>query len=138
MRPKFERFLKYILLGMAVLPFVLFRDRIFGVRWFHATSQLLDFGAAIMNLALWTALAGSKKPNAMLLAVSAGLGVGVTGAAISNGLLHFKWAHGTAGDVVGLIKSVTYVVSLLIWCRAFWPVRGVKTDCAAPVVATVP
>lgn len=136
---KFERFLKLTVISAVVLPFVLFRDPILGTRWFNETSQLLDFGAAIMNLGLWTALLGDKKRDATLLAVSAGLGVAVTGAAITNGLLHFKWAHGTAREIVNLIKAVTYVVSLLIWCRAFWPFPPSKPDRAAPpIVATNP
>ena len=39
-----------------------------------------------MNLGLWTALIGTKKRDPLLLTVSAGLGVAVTGAAIAFGL----------------------------------------------------
>jgi hypothetical protein len=140
LRAKFERFLRFTVIGTVVLPFVLFRGPVLGSRWFNETSQMLDFGAAIMNLVLWTALLGNKKRDPMLLAVSAGLGVAVTGAAITYGLLHFQWsAHGTARDVVILIKSFTNVVSLVIWCRAFWAVRPRQPVCAAPpVLATYP
>jgi hypothetical protein len=133
LRATMARFLKVVVVGTIVLPFVLFRGPLLGSRWFNETSQMFDFGAAVLNLALWTALLGNKKRDPTLLAVSAGLGVAVTGAAITYGLLHFKWGA-TAREMVVLIKSVTHVVSLLIWCRAFWPVRQAKQERVESVI----
>ncbi len=123
-RPKIGRLLVVVAAGAVLLPLVLFR----GPRWFNPTSQMLNFGAAIMNLALWAALLGNKKRDPLLLAVSAGLGVAVTGAAITYGLHHFRWStSGTPRVLVDLIKSVAHIVSLVIWCSAFWPVaKGVS------------
>jgi hypothetical protein len=118
LRAKIGRLLGIVVTGVVLLPFVLFR----GPQWFNETSQMLNFGAAIMNLALWTALLGNRKRDSLLLSVSAGLGVAVTGAAITYGLHHFKWAsHGTPRQMVDLIKSLAHMGSLLIWCWAFWP-----------------
>lgn len=122
LRAPIGRLLAVVVTGAIILPFLLFRGPVYSSRWFNATSQMLNFGAAIMNLALWTALLGNKKRDPLLLAVSAGLGVAVTGAAITYGLHHFKWSTtGTASDLVNLIKSVANVVSRMIWCWAFWP-----------------
>jgi hypothetical protein len=136
LRAKIERFLTVAVICTIVLPFVLFRGPILGTHWFNETCQMLNFGAAVMNLALWTALLGNQKRDPLLLAVSAGLGVAVTGAAITYGLHYFKWStNATARNLVDLIKSLAYIVSLLIWCRAFWPVRQLKPDPAAPPIA---
>jgi hypothetical protein len=122
LRAKVGRLLAIVVVGTILLPFLLFRGPIFLSRWFNETSQMLNFGAAIMNLALWTALLGNRKRDALLLSVSAGLGVAVTGAAISYGLAHFKWStYGIARELVNLIKSLSNVASLIIWCWAFWP-----------------
>jgi hypothetical protein len=122
LRAQIGRLLAVVVTAAVLLPFVLFRSPIFGLRWFFETSQMLNFGGALMNLALWTALLGNKKRDPLLLPVSAGLGVAVTGAAVTYGLLHFRWAtSGTAHDLVNLIKSVAYLISLVIWCRTFWP-----------------
>jgi hypothetical protein len=104
-----------------VVPFVLFTARRFGRAWFDSTSQLLNFGAAIMNLGLWTALIGTKKRDPLLLTVSAGLGVAVTGAAIAFGLRRYAPPRGTAQELANLLKTLTYLVSVAIWCWAFRP-----------------
>jgi hypothetical protein len=138
-RGKIERFLKVALICTVLLPFVLFRGPILGSHWFNQACQLLNFGAAVMNLALWTALLGNPKRDPLLLAVSAGLGVAVTGAAITYGLHYFRWStNGTARDLVDLIKSFAYIASLLIWCRAFWPVRLSKPAHAATYPLALP
>ena len=137
LRAKVGRLLAVVAIGALCLPFILFRGPIFGLRWFFETSQMLNFGGAIMNLALWTALLGNKKRDRLLLSVSAGLGVAVTGAAITYGLIHFSWAAaGIARNLVNLIKSVAYLVSLVIWCWTFWPFRKPKQPKPPPTPAT--
>jgi hypothetical protein len=106
----------------ALAPFVVFYGRpLFKTSWFNGTSQFLNFGAALMNLALWTAMLSNKRRDAQLLAVSAGLGVLVTGAALGYGLRQFTMKGGSARDLANLFKSLTYVTSMLIWCWAFRP-----------------
>jgi len=121
MRAGIGRFLGAVVLIVLVVPFVLFHSRRFGTGWYNSTSQLLNFGAAIMNLGLWTALLGTKKRDPLLLRVSAGLGIAVTGAAIAYGLRKFTTAGGTERDLANLLKATTYVASVVIWFWAFLP-----------------
>jgi hypothetical protein len=115
---------------------VLFSARRFSTAWFDGTSQLLNFGGAIMNLGLWTALIGIKKRDPLLLTVSAGLGVAVTGAAIAFGLRRFTPPDSTAQQLADLFKTVTYLASVAIWCWAFRP-RARKSP-ASPAAVSAP
>ena len=90
------------------------------VEWFNSTSQLLSFGAAIMNVILWGALIQSKKRDPQILAVSLGLGILVTGTAVSYGFRHFA-PEGQFTAVFNLFLNLTQLAAWLIWCRAFWP-----------------
>jgi hypothetical protein len=121
MRAGMGRLLGAVVLIVLVVPFALFSARRFSTAWFDGTSQLLNFGAAIMNLGLWTALIGTKKRDPLLLTVSAGLGVAVTGAAIAFGLRRFTPPASTPQNLANLFKIVTYLVSVAIWCWAFRP-----------------
>jgi hypothetical protein len=87
--------------------------------WFNSTSELLNFGAAIMNLGLWGALLSNRQRDPQLAVVSVGLGVLVTGAAISYGLRHFVPVE--ARFVPNLFLMLTQLLGWGIWCRAFWP-----------------
>ncbi|HYV61942.1 MAG TPA: hypothetical protein VE958_04680 [Bryobacteraceae bacterium] len=120
-RTAMGRLLGAIVVLVLVVPFVLFSARRFSTTWFDGTSQLLNFGAAIMNLGLWTALIGTKKRDPLLLTVSAGLGVAVTGAAIAYGLRRFTPPTSTPQQLANLFKTLTYLASVAIWCWAFRP-----------------
>src|SRR5579872_2843359 len=61
LRAGMGRLLGAVVVIVLTVPFVLFHARRFSTPWFDGTSQLLNFGAAIMNLGLWTALIGTKK-----------------------------------------------------------------------------
>jgi hypothetical protein len=120
-RKAMGRLLGGVVAIVVVVPFVLFSARRFSTTWFDGTSQLLNFGAAIMNLGLWTALIGTKKRDPLLLTVSAGLGVAVTGAAIAYGLRRFTPPTSTPQQLANLFKTLTYLASVAIWCWAFRP-----------------
>jgi len=123
----------------ALAPFVVFYGRpLFKTSWFNGTSQFLNFGAALMNLALWTAMLANKRREPQLLAVSAGLGVLVTGAALGYGLRQFTMRGGNPRDLANLFKSATYVTSMLIWCWAFRPAARKKSAPPAAVTTSVP
>ena len=112
------RMLAVIVVAAVVLPFVLFHP-FFTQRWYRHTSQLLSFGGALMNLFLWTGIIGKRDRDPELLPVCAGLGVAVTGVAITYGLLQF-----TSADfrwLPDVFKSLTQVGSMVIWCWAFRP-----------------
>jgi hypothetical protein len=121
LRAGMGRLLGAVLLIVVVVPFVLFGARRFSRAWFDSTAQLLNFGGAIMNLGLWTALIGTKKRDTLLLQVSAGLGVAVTGAAIAFGLRRYAPPRGTPQQLANLLKTLTYLASVAIWCWAFRP-----------------
>jgi len=130
-----------LVVAMVVLPFLLFNPNFkplpigpfnlpfpsgsIGAAWFQSTSELLNFGAAIMNLMLWGALIASKKRDLQLLAVSAGLGVVVTGTALAYGMRHFL-GQNQVGAMGFLFMNLTQLAGWLIWCWAFRPVRAKK------------
>ncbi len=138
LRAAIGRLLAVVAVTVLIVPFVVFNSRRFGTGWYNSTSQLLNFGAAIMNLGLWTALIGTKKRDPLLLRVSAGLGIAVTGAAIAYGLRKFTTGGGTERDLANLFKTVTYLASVLIWCWAFWPSARKSPAAAAKVSPPVP
>ncbi len=138
------RVLSGLVIAMVVLPFLLFnpsfnesaallnnphpllpygewilRLHLPQVEWFNSTSQLLNFGAAILNVILWGALIRSKKRDTQILEVSIGLGILVTGTAVSYGLRHFKMT-GDFTATVNLFLNLTQIMAWLIWCHAFW------------------
>ena len=123
-RGMMARLLGGIVLLMLLLPFVVFQEPPFkasgapNASWFDHTSQLLNFGGAILNLGLWTALLSSRNRDSQLLMVSAGLGVAVTGAAISYGLRSLFHDYQGAAN---LFYVVTRAASAFIWCWAFRP-----------------
>lgn len=155
-KPQLGRVLSGLVLAMIALPFLLFHpihqyrprtalqqgaSRLLNLgavvfetyppaAWFNSTSQLLSFGAAIMNVILWGALLQSKKRDPQILAVSLGLGILVTGTAISYGLRHFL-PHGSFTAAINLFLNLTQLATWLIWCRAFWPAPRRKIPAAA-------
>src|SRR5271170_2304188 len=73
-----------LVVAVVVLPYLLFHP-VFDPwpkgAFFNSTSELMNFGAALMNLMLWAALIASKRRDPQLLMVSTGLGIVVTGTA---------------------------------------------------------
>jgi hypothetical protein len=116
------RILGGIVAVVVVLPFLLFPLHFKPwpeASWFNSTSELLNFGAAIMNLGLWGALLANRKRDPQFVAVSIGLGVVVTGAAVSYGLLHLLPTR--ARFIPEVFLMLTQLAGWSIWCRAFWP-----------------
>jgi hypothetical protein len=122
MRPILGKLLGAIFVVVLLLPILIFKGPAFrSTSWLNHTSQLLSFCAAILNLGLWSALVSNRRRDRLLLSVSAGLGIAVTGAAISYGVrgffsLHWIW-------VPDVFMSATFVICMIIWCWAFRP-RG--------------
>jgi hypothetical protein len=134
-RPTLGRLLGGLVLAMIVLPFLLFHPTFQPyptTQWFNSTSQLLNFGAAAMNLILWGALIQAKKRDPQILALSIGLGILVTGTAVSYGFRHFI-PQGGFTAVFNLFLNFAQLAAWLIWCRAFWPAPKRKMpDAAVP------
>jgi hypothetical protein len=129
MRKGAGRILGVITIGVVTVPFLIFYRSIHDLAWFfNGFSDVLNFGAAIMNLLLWTALLGAKRRDRQLLMVSAGLGIQVTAQAIGFGVRHFlpqrqRW-------IPDLFMAIAHVPSVYLWWRAFKP----PATAAAPVV----
>jgi hypothetical protein len=118
MRAALGKLLVVVSLVVVLLPILIFKGPPFrSTPWLNHTSQLLSFCAAILNLGLWSALVSNRRRDRQLLAVSAGLGVAVTGAAISYGVRGFfslNWIW-----VPDVFMSATFVICMFIWCWAF-------------------
>lgn len=127
-RMSIGRILSGIVVVALALPFLLFPMFPRGPRpwpegsWFNSTSELLNFGAAIMNLVLWGVLLADRKRDPQVAVVSLGLGVVVTGAAISYGLMHLMPTE--AKFIPNLFLMLTQLAGWTIWCRAFWTARA--------------
>jgi hypothetical protein len=122
-RASIGRILGGIVVVALALPFALFPMFPLGPRawpegtWFNSTSELLNFGAAIMNLVLWGVLLADRKRDPQLTIVSVGLGVVVTGAAMSYGLRYLVPAE--AQFMPNMFIMLTQLAGWSIWCRAF-------------------
>jgi hypothetical protein len=121
-RGSMGRILGAVALIVMVLPFVIYKGAFVQYSWFDHTSQVLNFGAAILNLGLWTALLGSRRRDRKLLTVSAGFGILATGVAISFGLRQLF--HGAAYTAAGDAFVVAHLAGALILCWAFRPAFG--------------
>jgi hypothetical protein len=123
MRAAAGKLLFAVVMLALILPFVIYyRYPIFSTRWFNGTSQILNFGAAVMNLALWTALIGSKRRDRQLLTVSVGLGLAVAGQAVGFGLRQFTTNH-VGRDAAYLFLLLIHLTGIGVWCWAFWKER---------------
>jgi hypothetical protein len=118
LRASLGKLLGAVAVVVLFLPMVIFKGPAFrSTPWLNHTSQLLSFCAAILNLGLWSALVSNRRRDRQLLSVSAGLGIAVTGAAISYGVRGFfslSWIW-----VPDVFMSATFVVCMFIWCWAF-------------------
>jgi hypothetical protein len=119
LRASAVRILSVVTAVAVLLPFLVFQPPYFTTPWFRHSIQLLEFCATIMNLVLWTVLIATRRRDPQLLTISAGLGVGTTGAAIAYGLR--EWFTGDARLLANLVGNLTYLGSTLIWCWAFRP-----------------
>jgi hypothetical protein len=124
-RSTIDRFL--ILAGafVASLPFLALHPSFHpwpNGRWFNGTVEILNFGAATMNLALWGALIGTRQRDPQLFKISAGLGVRLAGSALSYGIRHFVPA-GVSEAAPNLLLMFTQIAGWLILCWAFWAAK---------------
>jgi hypothetical protein len=114
-----QKFLMGVVAAAMLLPFILLKPPYFRNHWFNGTSQMLNFGATLMNLALWTVLIGLRRKDPQLLMVSVGVGIAVTGASVSYGLRQFLSADNYW--IPNLFLILTHVAGVAIWCWAFRP-----------------
>lgn len=124
-RSRIDRFLILAAAFVAALPFLALHPSFHpwpSGRWFNGTAEILNFGAATMNLALWGTLIGSRQRDPQLFKISAGLGVRLAGTALSYGIRHFV-PVGVSDAAPNLLLLITQIAGWLILCWAFWPAR---------------
>ena len=125
LRAKAAKALAVIFLVTLALPFAFLREHysgqhgFFSSKWFNEVSQIWSFGAAIMNLVLWTALLSNRRRDPKLVIISIGLGLLTASAAIGWGSR--QWFPEADRWPVDTFRWVSHLASLLIWCWAFRP-----------------
>ena len=134
LRGKMTRLLIVLSIIIFSLPFVVLSGPLSYTRWLNGAEQILNFGAAIMNLGLWTALLGSKKRDPQLLTITAGLGVRVAAVAVMLGLRNLTAQGGNAREIADIAARLSFIGGTLIWCWAFRP--GQVQRSPAPALKT--
>jgi hypothetical protein len=138
MRKAAGRALAGITVTVLVLPFLVFHESLGTFsRFYNGVSEVLNLGAAIMNLVLWTALLGARKRDIQQILVCAGLGLLVTAQAIGFGVRHLlpnrelRW-------IPDLFMAGAYLVSMYIWWRAMRVTPAQPRERSAPMGAELP
>jgi hypothetical protein len=83
--------------------------------WLSKVIRNVSFTAALINLVLWFALVASKNRDTRLLMISGGLGIQMTGDAVTQSLKQFHFTIPIA-DFVG---AGSFFLCLFIWWQAF-------------------
>lgn len=122
-----ERRKAIALLSVAVLCFALFsaytfHDLILG-RWMTSVSRNLSFCEEMLNLILWTVLIQRRGSDYLLLMVSAGIGVQVTGEAIGHTLRLYS-----RSPLVWVPNLLVYVAEILCLCIWIWAFRSARNE----------
>jgi hypothetical protein len=89
--------------------------------WMTPFTRDLNFCSAILDLALWALLIGSRLKDHRLLMLSGGLGIQFTGEAIGEAFrsLAIQNRSRPLSAVGSLLMMLTSLISLYIWCQAF-------------------
>jgi len=125
LRPAAAKALAVTVLVALILPFALLHGHynkqygFFTSQWFNHVSQIWNFGAALMNLVLWTALLSNRRRDPQLVTLSIGLGIVTASAAIAWGAR--QWLAEPNRWPVDSFMTVTHLASLLLWCWVFRP-----------------
>lgn len=89
--------------------------------WMTPWTGSLNFGAAVLDLALWMSLIGARKKDQRLLMLSGGLGIQFTGEAIGESIrnLSLESRSASLSLVGGALMIVTNLSFLYVWLQAF-------------------
>ena len=91
-------------------------------RWMAPWTRDLNFGASILDIALWTLLLAQRRGDSRLLLLSGALGVQFTGAAMGHAMrsmaTHYHAWPAIAG---GKVVVITETLRVYMWARAFRP-----------------
>src|SRR5205823_3303696 len=101
-------------------------------RWMTSVSRNLSFCEEFLNFILWTLLIQRRDFDQLLLLVSAGIGVQVTGEAIGHTLRLYTRSHSTVW-VPNLLVYVAEILCLCIWIWAFRSARNNQVRLGQPI-----
>jgi hypothetical protein len=125
LRRKAAKALGVIVAVTVALPFTILRhhqSKLYGFftsQWLNHASQIWSFGAAIMNLVLWTALLSNRRRDPQLVTLSIGVGIATASATIAWGTR--QWFAQANRWPVDSFMELTDLASLLLWCWVFRP-----------------
>lgn len=110
--------LPVVIAGVALGSLLVFQDTSINV-WMTPVSRNLSFAEEILNFMLWTALIRNRDYDRLLLFISAGIGVQVTGEVIGHTIRTFMQKGGTMIWLPDTLVMVSEIVCLLTWVWAF-------------------
>jgi hypothetical protein len=106
--------------GVAIGSVLAFRDPTIKISvWMTPVTRNLSFAEEILNFMLWTALIRNRDYDRLLLFISAGIGIQVTGEVIGHTIRTFMQKEGTMIWLPDTLLMVSEIVCLLTWVWAF-------------------
>lgn len=109
-----------IVLPLLFGPFLVLSNP-FTISWLNGMCLFLYFGSGIMTLILWRVVFSSDSyRDWQLMKFIVGLGISMSGAAVSFGLDQWMRSPQTVW-MPNFLLQVTHVAGLLAWCWAFQP-----------------
>lgn len=96
--------------------------------WMTPLSRNLSFGEEILNLVLWSILLKGKAFDYLLLMVSAGIGVQVTGEVIGHTLRLY-----TDASTVWVPNTLVYISEIVCLCIWIWAFRSAANGQVPPI-----
>ena len=105
----------------AAITFWVYYDKNLGPgEWMTPWTSSLNFGAAILDLALWTMLIAARAKDHRLLLLSGGLGIQFTGQAIGEAIRNLAQRNRSSSISFagGVLMIITNLMFLYIWYQA--------------------
>lgn len=136
LRRKAPKLLGIIAAVALLLPFALIQNhhsKQYGAlssKWFNHASQIWNFGAALLNLVLWTVLVSNRRRDPKLVTLSIGLGILTSSAAIAWGAR--QWLTQAHRAPVDHFMTIAEIAALMLWCWVFRP-KAERRPNGAPV-----
>ncbi len=121
-----------ILIGAGVLCFALASAYIFYdprmTRWMTPLSRNLSFCEEVLNLILWSILLKGRASDYLLLMVSAGIGLQVTGEVIGHTLRLY-----TGPSTLWVPNTLVYISEIVCLCIWIWAFRAAVNGQVPPI-----
>jgi hypothetical protein len=102
--------------------------------WMTPWTRDLNFGAAILDLALWTLLIASREGDHRLLLLAGGLGIQFTGEAIGGSVRQLSMLH--QSHAIALAGSTLVVMADIVRSYIWWRVFQKAQSPASPALRT--